>query len=613
MQTQKTKGGLVNVGRVLHAEGIQREGQAIGDGYDPNGVQEDLDPTASAAESTRVNNYRETIDRAGGTASDAPHSALGLIGGSSNRTHHATSQRHPREGEEQRVENTTYHGTAQRREPCAEESVAQRGFANSHHRENENQRENRGRQARPHSEGGAGFRGEDRGGASEGWKRRSPRKSVGGSISRVVQRDQSAGTNFSQQQQQERKGEPRGAGSASSERRQENPQHYQRSSELSDGDAGRMVSSSPPRGEMERGGGGRGGRGERGDGGEGGWAASTSAGPRTTPTPRASLSDANSRDVNSLSSDRVGDSRGLSSRDRSPPPRTPEASIDMVGVIGSPSRGRGGDRALDLQAIARQGQYGPGRGGTGVEVTTSSVAAPDRRRRGGGEGGGFRAGRGNEPVSARTERGEQIWSRGDTTPSYPDDVGYSKNSSQRNNATPVGGGRAAWGGPAAANAPSATGLSGHQGRRDGNTEGGGGNVDAANNGKFKGGLSRSGSPPPEGSTTTTTTTSAPTTTTLKSVQDRRKIQHMAKTMSEVAIAAAGGAADTSPDKTADGSDNEREPRKAALTASAAEARGGDRKAGAAEAGKGMTDRQERALRAFLKGVRSYLPRQAKTT
>ena len=203
-------------------------------------------------------------------------------------------------------------------------------------------------------------------------------------------------------------------------------------------------------------------------------------------------------------------------------------------------------------------------------------------------------------------------SGGVTTPSPPGDAGYSENNTQRNTVAPMGRGRAGWGGPAAANAPSATGQRGQQRGGDDNTEGGDENVDCTDNGKRKGGLSRSGSPSPEGATTTTTT-SAPTTTTLKSAQDRRKIQHMAKTMSEVAIAAAGGAADTSPERTAGGSDTEREPRKGVLAAGAAEARGGDGKAGAAGAGKGMTDRQERALRAFLKGVRSCLPRQTKTT
>ncbi|CAM9352187.1 unnamed protein product, partial [Laminaria digitata] len=570
------QGGLVNVDRVHPTEYDQREGQAVGGGgggggYHPGGMHEQRGPTGtrvpSSAEQTGANKTRgTTVGGTADTARDAPRSAPGLYdeGSSNDSIHGSTRQWHPREEDERRLEDgQQHHGNARRHDEFwAEGSVVQGGFGNSLREEESRRGDGRG-QSRPHSEGARGCRREDRGGGSEGVKRRVPGEAgaMSSNTSVVQQRGRGAiaGTMFSQQQQ-DRNGEPR-VGSASSRQRQGNPQNYQSGSKLS----------------AERGGGGGGGDGEGG-----GRADGKSVGSRMTPTPHGLPADAYSRDVSGASSDRVGGSRGLSSsRDRSTPPRALDGGLDKGGVQGNQTRG-GGDGAFDQQANVRQGQYEPDRG----------------KRGGGGEDGGLRAARGNEPARL-------------TTPPRPDDVGYAKNNSQRdNNATPVVGGavRAS----AAANV-SPVGQSGPQRRLDDITKGGK-HVDSANDGTLKGGggggggkvrtvkgaPTRSGSPSPEHATTTTTT--APSAVTLKSAQDRPKIQHMAKTMSEVAIAAAGGAADTSPERKSSMSDTEREPRKGAAVAGAAEVREGDGKGGAAEAGKGMTDRQERALRAFLKGA-----------
>ena len=537
-------------------------------------MQKERGPTRvpSAAAQIRADQNRATVGGASGTAGVAPYSAPGLDELGNSSTHGATSPRHPREEEGQRLEDKR-HGAARRHEPWAEGSVVQRGFGNNY--DEERRRDETSGQPRPHSEGANGFRKEDTGSASEGGKRRVPAETATSSNTSVPQRVRgAAGTVFSHQQQQERNGQPR-VGSAPSAQSQGDPQHYQNSSKLSGGDAGRKISSSPPRGETERGG--------RGD--------------------------VYSRDVSSASFDRVGNSRGISSPDRSPAPRTLDGSLDKGGVKRSPSRG-GGDRGFDQQAVVRRGQYGPGRGETGTGAPTSSVAATEGRRCGGGQDGGFKAARGNEPASTRAAGDEQSF--------HTDGVGFSEQNKERSNAPSVGRGAAR--ASAAANAPSA-GRSGQQQRQGDKNKGG--EVDSSNNGKLKGNgggddggggfggdangrsvPSRSGSPSPQGATTTTTTTT-PTTTTLKSVQDRPKIQHMPKNMSEVAIAAAGSAGDTSPERTTGVSDTEREPHKGALVAGAAEAREGDGKGGATEAGKGMSDRQERALRAFLKGVRLF--------
>lgn len=477
--------------------------------------------------------------------------------------------------------------------------AAQGGFGSDHQAENRRDNNNaRSGQSRPHGEGGgdgSGFRREDKGGMMPGSGKRGadPGETVGSSYSAdgAAQRGQAtAGSSFSQkqQQQQTRAGESSRVGGSDRQRPVNQPQQsYQNSSELRGGDTSRTTSS-PSRG---RGGRGRGGGG--GDGGGEGGGRDTSARSGTAPTPHVLPTDtSNSRDGISTSPGRVDGSRGrVSGRDWSPL-RTRDGSFDKSGVNGSPGR------ALNQQADVGQGKHGQNGGKSGTEATVSSVFAAEGKRRGDDKGGGFRA-QGNE--SARL-----------TTPPHRDDARFSRNNNSDSTAATVMGRGVVHASDAPTDVSSAGESEQQQRRRDGNIRGRE-QADSANNGNFIGGglggvggadrnrhssPSRSGSPSPQGATTITAT--------LKSVQDRPKIQHMPKTMSEVAIAAGGGAASsgedgTSPERTAGVAHTDREPRKRALVEK--EPREGDGKDGAAKSGKGMTDRQERALRAFLQGVR----------